>query len=361
MNFSTPRTTTSRRRMHRRALVAVAAIIAIALATPSVAKTLKIATGAPDGTAWMKLLRQAGADVEAATNGRVTLRFYPGGTQGDDRDVLRKMRIGQLHGGTVRTGVFGGIYSDIQLYNLPMVFRNLDEVDAVRKVMDPVLIEGLAQAGFIAFGIAEVGMAYAMSTKQASAIADARRLKVWSPQGDVPAARTLEAFGISPIPLTIAEVLQSLTSGAIDTVAAPPVAVLPLLWHTRLKYVLDLPFMYIYSPLVVSERGLRGIESADLEVLHRALGRAVAEADRLNRADHDGSWAALRRQGLEFVSPTPAEVNEWRTVAATAMKIWVDEGLVSKPLYDRLEAVLAEIRSGHAAKKKVAKPAVAGD
>ena len=360
MNYSTLRTTTSSPRVHRRALVAAAVIAAIVLATPSVAKTLKIATGAPDGTAWMKLLRQAGTDVETATEGRVELKFYPGSVQGDDRDVLRKMRIGQLHGGTVRTGVFGGIYSDIQLYNLPMVFRDLDEVDAVRKVMDRVLIEGLAEAGFIAFGIAEVGMAYAMSTKQASAIADARRLKVWSPQGDVPAARTLEAFGISPIPLTIAEVLQSLTSGAIDTVAAPPVAVLPLLWHTRLKYVLDLPFMYIYSPLVVSERALRGIEPADLAVLHRFVGEAVAEADRLNRVDHDGSWKALRREGLEFVTPTPAEVNEWRTVAATAMQIWVDEGLISKPMYDRLEALLAKIRSGNAA-KDTARPAVAGD
>ena len=360
MNYSTPRMTTSSPRMLRRALVAAAAIAAIVLATPSVAKTLKIATGAPDGTAWMKLLRQAGADVETATEGRVELKFYPGGTQGDDHDVLRKMRIGQLHGGTVRTGVFGRIYSDIQLYNLPMVFRDLDEVDAVRKVMDPVLIEGLAQAGFIAFGIAEVGMAYAMSTKRASSIAAARRSKVWSPQGDVPAARTLEAFGISPIPLTIGEVLTSLTSGAIDTVAAPPVAVLPLLWHTRLEYVLDLPFMYIYSPLVVSERGLRGIEPADLAVLNRALGGAVAEADRLNRADHDASLKALRKQGLKFVSPTLAEVNEWRTVAATAMQIWVDEGLISKPMYDRLNSVLAEIRRRHAA-KKIARPAVAGD
>lgn len=360
MNFSTPRTTTSSPRMHRRALVAAAAIVAIALATPSVAKTLKIATGAPDGMAWMKLLRQAGADVEAATEGRVELKFYPGGTQGDDRDVLRKMRIGQLHGGTVRTGVFGRIYSDIQLYNLPMVFRNLDEVDAVRKIMDPMLIEGLAQAGFIAFGIAEVGMAYAMSTKQASSIADARRLKVWSPQGDVPAARMLEAFSISPIPLTIAEVLPSLSTGAIDTVAAPPVAVLPLLWHTRLKYVLDLPFMYIYSPLVVSERGLRGIEPADLAVLHRFLGEAVAEADRLNRADHDGAWKALKGEGLKFLTPTAAEVNEWRTVAATAMRIWIDEGLISKPMYDKLSSVLAETRRRHAA-KKTARPAAAGD
>ncbi|MXY55798.1 MAG: hypothetical protein F4Y41_05280 [Gammaproteobacteria bacterium] len=113
MTYWTPQTTTSSRRTRRLALAAVV-IVAIALAAPSVAKTLKIATGAPDGTAWMKLLRQAGADVEKATEKRVTLKFYPGGTQGDDRDVLRKMRIGQLHGGTVRTGVFGGIYPDIQ-------------------------------------------------------------------------------------------------------------------------------------------------------------------------------------------------------------------------------------------------------
>ena len=360
MTYWTPRTTTSNGRMYRRTFAAAATIVAMSVAAPGVAKTLKIATGAPDGTAWMKLLRQAGADVEEATKKRITLRFYPGGAQGDDRDVLRKMRIGQLHGGTVRTGVFGGIYPDIQLYNLPMVFRDLGEVDAVRKVMDPVLIEGLAEAGFIAFGIAEVGMAYAMSTKAASSIADARRLKVWSPQGDVPAARTLEAFSISPIPLTIAEVLSSLSTGAIDTVAAPPVAVLPLLWHTRLKYVLDLPFMYIYSPLVVSERSLRGIDPADVAVLHRALGGAVAEADRLNRADHDAAWRALRRQGLEFLTPTPAEVNEWRTVAATAMRIWVDEGLISKPMYERLNSVLVEIRGGQA-KKDIARPAVAGD
>ena len=360
MTYWTPRTTTSNGRMYRRAFAAAAAVVAMSVAAPAVAKTLKIATGAPDGTAWMKLLRQAGADVKKATEGRVTLRFYPGGTQGDDRDVLRKMRIDQLHGGTVRTGVFGGIYPDIQLYNLPMVFRDLGEVDAVRKIMDPVLIEGLAEAGFIAFGIAEVGMAYAMSTKQASSIADARRLKVWSPQGDVPAARTLEAFGISPIPLTIAEVLHGLTSGAIDTVAAPPVAVLPLLWHTRLRYVLDLPFMYIYSPLVVSKGSLRGIDPADLAALHHALGEAVAEADRLNRADHDNAWKALRSQRLEFLAPTPAQVKEWRTVAGRAMQIWVDEGLISKPMYERLDSVLAELRGGQA-KKDIAKPAVAGN
>ena len=363
MSYWTPPTTTSDRPRARPALgrmvAATLAAAGVLLALASTAKTLKIATSAPDGTTWMKILRTAGDEVEAATEGRVKLKFYPGGVQGDDADVLRKMRIGQLHGGTVQTGVFDRIYSDIQVYNLPMVFHGLDEVDAVRKVIDPVLIDGLKAQGFVAFGFAEVGMAYAMSTKEASSLEDARRLKVWAPQGDEPSARTLSAFRISPIFLTIGEVLPSLTTGAIDTVAAPPVAVLPLLWHTRLKYVLDLPFMYIYSPLVVYERSLKGIDPADRAALERIMGAAVAQADRRNRADHDSAWQALGKQGLQFLGPTRAEVSEWRTVARTATRIWVDEGIISSGMYHKLMAALAEIRNPQANRAR-AQPAVAG-
>ena len=363
MPYWTPPTSTSERTgtgcAPSRTVVAALALAVAMLAAAGSAKTLKIATGAPDGTTWMKILRTAGADVEAATAGRVKLKFYPGGTQGDDADVLRKMRIGQVHGGSVRTGVFGRIYSDVQVYNLPMVFHGLDEVDAVREVIDPLLIEGLRAEGFVAFGFAEVGMAYAMSTKKASSLEDARRLKVWAPQGDKPAARTFSAFRISPISLTIGEVLPSLTTGAIDTVAAPPVAVLPLLWHTRLKYVLDLPFMYIYSPVVVYERSLEGIDGADRAALVRIMGAAVAEADRRNRADHHAAWRALGKQGLEFLAPTPAEASAWRSAARTATAIWVDEGIISSGMYGRLQAVLTEFR-GTRAGRTPTPPVVAG-
>ena len=335
----------------RTMFIAAMAAIVLAAALPSFAKDLKIASSAPDGTAWMKLLRQAGADVEKATEGRVKLKFYPGGTQGDDRDVMRKMRIGQLHGGTVRTGVFGRTYSDIQLYNLPMVFRSMDEVDAVRRALDPELIKGLADAGYIAYGIAEVGMAYAMSTHEARSLRDAQRLKVWVPKGDIPAIRLLDSMDIKPITLTIGEVLPSLTTGLIDTVAAPPIAVLPLLWHTRLTYVLDLPFMYIYSPFVIYERSLRGVDAADRAVLQRVLSEAVAQADRRSRADHDAAWKALRKQGLKFLSPTTAEADEWRTAAAAATKVWIEEGIVSQPMHARLQSVLADVRGAQASSK----------
>lgn len=333
--------------------MAVASAVAVfaAVAQPSDATELKIATSAPDTTAWMKILRRAGADVEQATEKRIKLKFYPGGTQGDDRDVMRKMRIGQLHGGSLTTGVFARTYSDIQLYNLPMVFRSMDEVDAARRALDSDLIEGLGDVGYTAYGIVELGMAYAMSRREALSLNDARRLKVWAPKGDIPAIRLLQAFDIKPITLTIGEVLHSLTTGVIDTVAAPPVAVLPLHWHTRLEYVLDLPFMYIYSPFVIYERSLRGVDPADRAMLHRILSGAVAEADRRSRADHDAAWKALGKQGLEFLSPKAREVEEWRATAAGATAAWIDEGTISQQMYAKLHAVLADVRATQAASR----------
>ena len=207
----TPRT--ERRKFARmprvpRGLAALcAAATCLLLALPAPATTFKIATLSPAGSAWMNILRAAAEEVDAATEGRVAFRFYPGGAMGDDWAVLRKIRAGQLHGGVVTTTVFNRIYSDVQLYNLPLVFRDLSEVDAVRAKLDSVLLAGMERNGFVAFGIAEVGMAYAMSQRPTGTLESLRRAKVWSPEGDISVARALETFGIAPIPLTVVDVL----------------------------------------------------------------------------------------------------------------------------------------------------------
>ncbi len=330
-------------RLERLAAVALCAMIA--LAPVAVAKTLKVATVSPDGSAWMKVLREAGEEVQAATEGRVKLRYYPGGTQGDDTSVLRRMRAGQLHGGVLLTSAFSNIYGDLQAYNLPMIFRDLAEVDAVREKLDPVINAGFREHGFVSFGLAEVGMAYPMSTKRARTVEEARRLKVWIPQGDVGSARILEAFGIPPIPLPISEVLAGLQTGLIDAVTSPPVAALPLLWHTRLKYVLDLPLVYIYGTFVVSARSLRGIPEDDLATLERIMGEAVARVDRVNRADHDAARRTLEEQGLEFIALTAQEEAEWREYAAAAARNWVAKDVVSEGVYRQVAERLADVRA----------------
>ena len=117
------------------------------------ATTFKIASLAPDGTSWMNEMRTGAEEITKRTDGRVKFRFYPGGIMGNDKSVLRKMRVGQLHGGALTGGGVAIIYPEAQVYSIPFVFNNYAEVDHAREQMDPVLIAGLKEKGFISFGI----------------------------------------------------------------------------------------------------------------------------------------------------------------------------------------------------------------
>ena len=187
------------------------------------AATLKIATLSPPGSAWMQAMEAAGVRIAAETEGRVTLRFYPGGVMGDDTAVLRKIRFGQLQGAALTTGALQNDFTDVQLYNLPMLFNDFDEVDALRAQFDPALLAGLEEAGWVAFGFAEAGFAYAMSKAEVTTLPEARALKVWSPSDDEGAEAALRGFGLTPVPLGIADVLPGLQTQLIDAIAAPPV------------------------------------------------------------------------------------------------------------------------------------------
>ncbi len=234
--------------------------------------TLKIATLSPEGSVWMTLLREGAQQIESETAERVKFRFYPGGVMGDDKAVLRKIRWGQLHGAVITAGGLVQNYNDIGLYNMPMAFRSLEEVDYVRQRMDPVLMDGLESKGFVSFGIAEVGFAYAMSKAALSSVDDVQAQKVWVPDNDPGSARALAAFEIAPIPLSIADVLGGLQTGLINSVAVPPVGAIILQWHTQLEHVLDLPLLYIYGLLIVNKRQFERLSVEDQEVVRRVMG-----------------------------------------------------------------------------------------
>lgn len=329
----------------RTAAIAAAFCVASLCAAPASAATLKIATVSPDGSVWMKLLRDAGKAVEAETEGRVKVKYYPGGVMGDEPAMMRKLRIGQLQGAVVTTGVFGRSYPDVQIYNLPMQFRSLDEVDYLRERMDATLLAGLEQNGYVALGLAEVGMAYAMSTRRATSVAGAQALKVWTPAGNAGAIKAMQDFGITPIPLAITDVLVGLQTGLIDTVAAPVVGAVALQWHGHLKHILDLPFMYVYAPVVLAQRPFERLQQEDRATVRRLLGAAVRAADAGNRADHEAVWEVLQQQGLSLLQPTPEELAEWQERGDAAARDWVSDSVVSAEIYERFTALLGEFRA----------------
>ncbi|MEW8354341.1 MAG: TRAP transporter substrate-binding protein DctP [Candidatus Thiodiazotropha sp.] len=311
--------------------------------------TLKIATLAPDGTSWMKEMRAAAKQIQQQTEGRVRIKFYPGGVMGNDNSVLRKIRVGQLHGGAITGGGLSAIYRDAQLYTLPFQFRNLQEVDAVRQVMDPLIIAGLKNEGYVSFGLSEGGFAYLLSNRPVKTTKNMRELKIWIPEGDEINANMFQALGISPVPLPLTDVLTGLQTGLIDTIASAPVGAIALQWHTRVNYLTQVPLAYLYATLVLTETAFNKLQKPDRSVVREILGATFDRIDRQNRMDNEKALAALQKQGIEFVSPSADQQQAWEQHANTTLNKLSEEKLFSKAMFSRMQTLVQQYRKVAAA------------
>lgn len=326
-------------------LVSLVVILSICFTfVPVQAKVYKIATISPDGLSWMKKLRESTREIEKKTHGRVKFKIYPGGVQGDDQTVLRKMRIGQLHGGALAAGSLTKFYPDLQIYNLPLEFRDYAEVDYVRQNLDDRIIQGLADKGLISFGLTETGFAYILSSTPVRSVNDLRKLRAWVPDNDPIALRLIRSFGVSPIPLNLAGVLLALQTGVINAVAIPPIVAIALQWHTQVKYITDMPLVYIYSMLVMDRKAFERMDAGDQIIVREILDKTFAEIDRDNRSSNVAAYQALLNQGIEEVSPTEENRREWLKMAKTSIKDLVRKGEITTETYSILMTHLGNIR-----------------
>jgi TRAP-type C4-dicarboxylate transport system substrate-binding protein len=309
------------------------------------AATFKIATLSPEGSMWMKEMRQGAKAVEKETQKRVKFKFYPGGVMGNDRAVLRKIRIGQLQGGAVVGGSLSGLSSTNQIYAQPMKFATLEEIDYVRNHMDTVIAQGMYNAGFVTFGITGGGFAYIMSKEPIKTVQDLRKRKVWIPDNDKLSQDAVKGFGVSPIPLPLADVRTGLQSGLIDTVATSPVGAIVLQWHTQIKYVTNIPLIYLYAVLAIDKKKFLKISPEDQAIVTRIMTNAFKQIGLKNREDDFKAIAALKNQGVEFITPDKPARDEWCKVAGDTSKKMVESGSLPKDAVDKMDILLKEFHA----------------
>ncbi len=328
------------------------------LVTSSVsAQTIKIATLAPEGSSWMIAMRAGAAEITKRTDDRVKFKFYGGGVQGDDKQVLRKMRIGQLHGGAFTSNALGIFQKDAQLYALPMLFNNLKEVHYVRKRMDHKLRELIEQAGYVNFGFAGSGFAQIMSKKPIANLHDLQGLKVWIPDGDIMSYGALRALGVSPVTMPLTDVLTGLQTELIDTIMGPPAATIILQWNTAVSYITDLPLAYIYAMLVVEKKVFNRLQPADQAIVREVMERVYQGFDQQGAADNKAAYKALLDDGMKSVTPDRGQLEKWRHVVLESNHKLADEGVVSVSLLAELECYLATYRAGDAGHDRNCTPA----
>ncbi len=320
-------------------------IASIFIVSTSIAAVLKISTAYPDGTYIVKTLKAAGKDIEEKTEGRIKLKFYPGGVQGDNKTVLKKIKRGILQGALIEGGALAGEYKDSQVYNAPMVFKSFDEVDYVRSKMDSHIIKGFDKAGWKVFGLIDAGFAYAMTNHKVSTIQELNEQKLWLPANDPLSKKVAGALGLFPIYLGIGEVLTALQTGAVDAIASSPSAALILQWYSRLKFVVNAPFMYTYGTLAVSNKAFAKMKKEDQVTVNSILTATIQKVDKVSREDNIKAFTALKTQGLEIIVPEAGQSEELKTRAEKATRILVEQGEFSKEILQKLNALLLEHRN----------------
>ncbi len=321
-------------------------ILFIGLITqPAYAVRLKIATLSPEGSMWMEKMHKGAELVAQKTNNRVTFKFYPGGVMGNDKTVLKKIRIGQLQGGAVVGGSLSKFFPANQIYAQPLKFKNLKEVDYVRKYLDQYVIDGLDNAGFVTFGLIGGGFAYIMSQNPIETVQDLRNQKVWIPDNDKISQDSIKAFGVTPIPLSIADVRTSLQSGLINTVATSPVGAVILQWHTQIKYITNIPLIYLHAVLAVDKKKFLKISEQDRKIVTQVMTKALKEIDIQNREDDINATQTLKNRGITFITPSKKAMANWQKIADIASKKMMDSGILPRDVVDEMDTLLNNFHS----------------
>jgi TRAP-type C4-dicarboxylate transport system substrate-binding protein len=303
----------------------------------------KVATIAPDGSTWMKLMHELDERVRAETGGAVGFRFYPGGQQGSDLDVLRKIRSGQIQGAGL-TGVgLGEIEPSLRIMELPFLFRNDDEVLFAHTVLDSTFEARLRARGFRLLGWAEVGSVRFFSQQPVRSAADLKAQKTWLWEGDPLAEMFLEELGVTPVPLNISDVLTALQTGIVDAVYITPYGCLSLQWFTKLKYMVDVPITHAMGAVVLSEEQFGKLAPEQAATVLRIAGDVFGRLNMATRQQNEEAEAAIVERNIGRVSIDAASLAQFEDIG---QRVW--ERLVGvlyeRPLLDRLTGELARAR-----------------
>lgn len=298
---------------------------------------IKLATLAPEGSPWMNTLHKINDELSKKTNGKVRLKAYPGGVLGEDRDMFRKIRIGQIQAGGFTGSGLCLVNRDITVMATPFLFRDYGEVDYVLGKMEGRFKRGFENEGYVLLGWSEIGFVYLLSNVPVTSMEELRGAKVWSLEGDPLASPVLRKAGVAPIPLGIPDVLMALQTNLIDVVYSPPLAAIALQWFTKVKYMTDLPLLYSLGGVLVSKTMFVKIPPNLQEIIKEVFQHYTALLNERTRADNDEAITVMVKQGIKLVTPNHKETEEFKRITFKA----VDELVGSVFSRD----VLTEVRS----------------
>jgi TRAP-type C4-dicarboxylate transport system substrate-binding protein len=307
------------------ALLLLALSLSLVPAPPAAAvpKTLKLATLVPDGSVWDKELKAMAAEVQHQTQGRVVLRIYPGGVAGDDPDVVRKMRIGQLQAATLTVAGLSDLDDGFEVFSVPRFYASYDELWHVIRALEPTLARRLDEKGFVLLGWGHGGWINLFSKQPVRTPADLQKLKLFAWAGDNKMVQWWKSHGYQPVPLASTDIMTGLTTGMIEVLPTTPLAALSLQWYRPTPYMLDLGVAPLVGATVVTKKAWQGLSPEDQKIVRQLARQMEQRLQQAIPAQDQRAVEEMTRRGLTVTHPGPEQVKAWDQAAgqfATSMR-----------------------------------------
>src|SRR5579864_7769553 len=332
----------------RRLLASLAAVLALPPLTLGATARLRFATLVPRGSLYHRVLLEIGEawpHAEGLENG---FTVFTDGVQGDELDIVRRMRIGQLNGAMISVVGLGAIEPGVTaLQYMPLMFRSWEEVDAASQRLRPLHEQRIAARGFVVLYWGEAGWVRFFSRTPAVRPADFQRLKIFAWSGTPEQVELMRALGYRPVSLETADILPGLQTGLIDAVPVIAGWALAAQLDAIAPHMLDMRWVPITGAAVMTREAWEGISPAGQAAVRAASARA-AETLRNERERADqAAIEAMRKRGLQVHTAPPEAQSEWQQLVSAA---WprIRGGMVPADVFDLVQRTLAEFRAGRA-------------
>ena len=327
----------------KRLQYAVGLLFLASLAVYGQQYTIKFATIAPEGSTWMNVMKEYDAAIRKESGGRMGFKIYSAGVQGDEKSVLRKIRVGQLHSGGFTGLGMGEIAPKVRILDSPFLVRNDDEVDMLYKNYSKEFEQTFEEGGYVLLGWAEVGFVHVFTSTPIRKKEDLKGLKMWTWEGDPIAETAFRTLGMNPIPLSLLDVNTSLQTGLINAFYTTPYAAIALQWYTRVKYMVDVPLADAAGSVLISKKYYDQLPSDLQEILLRNGRLYIAKLTQLSRKDNVDSITELQKRGITILTADQKELQDYIEVGSKSRRALVGK-LFTEEFLNRVEKSVADYR-----------------
>jgi TRAP-type C4-dicarboxylate transport system substrate-binding protein len=321
--------------------------LSIAAAQPLCARTLiKLTTLAPKDSSYHRALQRLGQEWKKASGGDIDLVIYPGGIQGGESAMIKRMKIGQVQAAMVTAVGLSEIEPAVAgLQSMPMMFRNFEEVDFIGTKLQPDLEAMLAEKGFVVLFWSDAGWVRHFSKRKMLTPDDMKKMKLFSWSGGTNSDAIAKRAGFNPVPLETADILPGLQTGLIDAVAMPPFYALSSQIYTVADNLLELPWAPLVGATIVNKKTWDKIPPDTQEAMRESAlktGQLIKETAR--NESREAVKTMQEKWGLAVHRPTEAQLKQWRDASAAIYPDLRGE-VIPADIWDKVVKWLEEYRA----------------